>query len=182
MSSSMSTQGANTRSHQTSSAGSSGHRGFHAQMGHPDFIGIGGKQKANRVFTREGSFLTALSSPPTYRPGFWTLDKICSSFSLSFNLSASLFSQAKGPASCRLLYHTSPGFQTRRHTKSPPGLPIGKPSGHKRRSGVQLQDDFAVHGAGRPAALDSSVSMCMARAYLGLTRHTTSPKTRERPL
>ena len=32
-----------------------------------------------------------------------------------------------------------------------------------------------------PAALDSSVSMCIARAYFGLTLTTTSPKTSERP-
>ena len=31
------------------------------------------------------------------------------------------------------------------------------------------------------AAFDSSVSMCIARAYLGLTLTTTSPKTSERP-
>lgn len=33
-----------------------------------------------------------------------------------------------------------------------------------------------------PAALDSSVSMCIASAYFGLTLTTTSPKTSERPL
>lgn len=32
-----------------------------------------------------------------------------------------------------------------------------------------------------PAALDSSVSMCIASAYFGLTLTTTSPKTSERP-
>ena len=31
------------------------------------------------------------------------------------------------------------------------------------------------------AAFDSSVSMCIARAYLGLTLTTTSPKMSERP-